>query len=137
MKQAKKIALKQKFENVKLQFKVKFIKMFGGVNWKRRFKNKTFLVAITSTIITLLIALGLPLPANSETIATSVLTLLTLGGVLNDSTTQSLFNDIDAEELKASKLARATEKSEMRCSKYIRKQNEKLAKKAMKKKIKI
>ena len=42
MKQAKKIALKQKFENVKLQFKVKFIKMFGGVNWKRRFKNKTF-----------------------------------------------------------------------------------------------
>ena len=120
-------------ENVKLQFKVKFIKLFGGVNWKRRFKNKTFLVAITSTIITLLIALGLPLPANSETIATSVLTLLTLGGVLNDSTTQSLFNDIDAEELKASKLARATEKSEMRCSKYIRKQNEKLAKKAMKK----
>ena len=32
MKQAKKIALKQKFENVKLQFKVKFIKLFGGVN---------------------------------------------------------------------------------------------------------
>ena len=96
-------------------------------------KSKTFLVAVVSTVITLLIALGLPLPANSETIATSVLTLLTLGGVLNDSTTQSLFNDIDAEELKASKLARATEKSEMRCSKYIRKQNEKLAKKAMKK----
>ena len=44
MKQAKKIALKQKFENVKLQFKIKFIKLFGGVNWKRRFKNSDFKV---------------------------------------------------------------------------------------------
>ena len=133
MEQNKKLLLRKKFENIKLQIKIKFIKTFGGVNWKRRFKNKTFLIAVSSTLITLLIALGLPIPANLETIVTSILTLLTLAGILNDSATQSLFNDIDAEELKASKLARATEKSEMRCSKYIRKQNEKLAKKAMKK----
>ena len=121
MEQNKKLLLRKKFENIKLQIKIKFIKTFGGVNWKRRFKNKTFLIAVSSTLITLLIALGLPLPANLETIVTSILTLLTLAGILNDSQTQSLFNDIDAEDLKASKLIKVTEKSEMQYSKYARK----------------
>ena len=121
MEQNKKLLLRKKFENIKLQIKIKFIKTFGGINWKRRFKNKTFLVAVSSTLITLLIALGLPLPANLETIVTSILTLLTLAGILNDSQTQSLFNDIDAEDLKASKLIKVTEKSEMQYSKYARK----------------
>ena len=121
MEQNKKLLLRKKFENIKLQIKIKFIKTFGGVNWKRRFKNKTFLIAVSSTLITLLIALGLPIPANLETIVTSILTLLTLAGILNDSQTQSLFNDIDAEDLKASKLIKATEKSEMQYSKYARK----------------
>ena len=129
MEQNKKLLLRKKFENIKLQIKIKFIKTFGGVNWKRRFKNKTFLIAVSSTLITLLIALGLPIPANLETIVTSILTLLTLAGILNDSATQSLFNDIDAEELKASKLARATEKSEMQYSKYARKLENKAQKK--------
>ena len=121
MEQNKKLLLRKKFENIKLQIKIKFIKTFGGVNWKRRFKNKTFLIAVSSTLITLLIALGLPIPANLETIVTSILTLLTLAGILNDSQTQSLFNDIDAEDLKASKLIKVTEKSEMQYSKYARK----------------
>ena len=121
MEKNKKLLLRKKFENIKLQIKIKFIKTFGGINWKRRFKNKTFLIAVSSTLITLLIALGLPIPANLETIVTSILTLLTLAGILNDSQTQSLFNDIDAEDLKASKLIKVTEKSEMQYSKYARK----------------
>ena len=129
MEQNKKLLLRKKFENIKLQIKSKFIKTFGGINWKRRFKNKTFLIAVSSTLITLLIALGLPIPANLETIVTSILTLLTLAGILNDSQTQSLFNDIDAEDLKASKLIKVTEKSEMQYSKYARKLENKAQKK--------
>lgn len=106
----KKQALSEKWSILVENVKIKLIKIFGGFNWKLRLKNKLFLCAVASTLITLLIALGLPLPPNSETIVTSILTLFGLAGILNDPTSQS-FEDTNAVELKSKKIQNVKEKS--------------------------
>lgn len=110
MNPEKKQALSEKWSILVENIKIKLIKIFGGFNWKLRLKNKLFLCAVASTLITLLIALGLPLPPNSETIVTSILTLFGLAGILNDPTSQS-FEDINAVELKSKKIQNVKEKS--------------------------
>lgn len=110
MNPEKKQALSEKWSILVENIKIKLIKIFGGFNWKLRLKNKLFLCAVASTLITLLIALGLPLPPNSETIVTSILTLFGLAGILNDPTSQS-FEDANAVELKSKKIQNVKEKS--------------------------
>lgn len=115
MNPEKKQALSEKWSILVENIKIKLIKIFGGFNWKLRLKNKLFLCAVASTLITLLIALGLPLPPNSETIVTSILTLFGLAGILNDPTSQS-FEDINAVELKSKKIQNVKEKSMAKCA---------------------
>lgn len=110
MNPEKKQAISEKWSILVENIKIKLIKIFGGFNWKLRLKNKLFLCAVASTLITLLIALGLPLPPNTETIVTSILTLFGLAGILNDPTSQS-FEDTNAVELKSKKIQNVKEKS--------------------------
>ena len=60
------------------------------INWKLRFKNKTTLVAIASTVILLAQQLGLKLPDNVADVVNTFLTLLVLLGVVNDPTTAGI-----------------------------------------------
>ena len=60
------------------------------INWKLRFKNKTTLVAIASTVILLAQQLGLKLPDNVADVVNTFLTLLVLLGVVNDQTTAGI-----------------------------------------------
>ena len=60
------------------------------INWKLRFKNKTTLLAIASTVILLAQQLGFKLPDNIADIVNTFLTLLVLVGVINDPTTQGI-----------------------------------------------
>ena len=110
MNPEKKQALSEKWSSIVENVNIKLIKIFRCFNWKLRLKNKLFLCAVASTLITLLIALGLPLPPNSETIVTSILTLFGLAGILNDPTSQS-FEDSNAVELKSKKIQNVKEKS--------------------------
>ena len=75
------------------------------INWKKRFSNKLFLTSLLSTILLLITQLGLfPIPPDFEAIVNSVLTLLALGGVLTDPTTDSMWDsdmalsDISSDE---------------------------------------
>ena len=61
-----------------------------NINWKLRFKNKATLLAIAGTLILLAQQLGLKLPDNIEDVVNTVLTLLVLLGVINDSTTEGI-----------------------------------------------
>ena len=60
------------------------------INWKLRFKNKTTLVAVASTVILLAQQLGLKLPDNVADVVNTFLTLLVLLGVVNDPTTAGI-----------------------------------------------
>ena len=60
------------------------------INWKLRFKNKTTLLAIASTVILLIQQLGFKLPDNIADVVNTFLTLLVLLGVINDPTTEGL-----------------------------------------------
>lgn len=60
------------------------------INWKLRFKNKTTLLAIASTVILLIQQLGFKLPDNIADIVNTFLTLLVLLGVINDPTTEGI-----------------------------------------------
>ena len=60
------------------------------INWKLRFKNKTTLLAIASTVILLAQQLGFKLPDNIADIVNTILTLLVLVGVINDPTTEGI-----------------------------------------------
>lgn len=60
------------------------------INWKLRFKNKTTLLAIASTVILLAQQLGFKLPDNIADIVNTFLTLLVLVGVVNDPTTEGI-----------------------------------------------
>lgn len=60
------------------------------INWKLRFKNKTTLLAIASTVILLAQQLGFKLPDNIADIVNTFLTLLVLVGVINDPTTEGI-----------------------------------------------
>ena len=60
------------------------------INWKLRFKNKTTLLAIASTVILLAQQLGFELPDNIADIVNTFLTLLVLVGVINDPTTEGI-----------------------------------------------
>lgn len=63
------------------------------INWKKRFSNKLFLTSLISTILLLITQLGIfPIPPDFEAIINSILTLLALGGVLTDPTTDSLWD---------------------------------------------
>lgn len=75
------------------------------INWKKRFSNKLFLMSLISTILLLITQLGLfPIPPDFEAIVNSILTLLALGGVLTDPTTDSMWDsdmalsDISSDE---------------------------------------
>jgi phi LC3 family holin len=75
------------------------------INWKKRFSNKLFLMSLISTVLLLITQLGLfPIPPDFEAIVNSVLTLLALGGVLTDPTTDSMWDsdmalsDISSDE---------------------------------------
>ena len=60
------------------------------INWKLRFKNKTTLLAIASTVILLAQQLGFKLPDNIADIVNTFFTLLVLVGVINDPTTEGI-----------------------------------------------
>ena len=75
------------------------------INWKKRFSNKLFLTSLLSTILLLITQLGIfPIPPDLEGILNSILTLLALGGVLTDPTTDSMWDsdmalsDISSDE---------------------------------------
>ena len=61
-----------------------------NINWKLRFKNKTTLLAIASTVILLIQQLGFKLPDNIADVVNTFLTLLVLLGVINDPTTEGI-----------------------------------------------
>ena len=60
------------------------------INLKQRLKNKTFLLAIAGTVILLIQQLGFELPANTETLINTVVTLLVALGVVIDPTTEGI-----------------------------------------------
>lgn len=60
------------------------------INWKLRFQNKATFTAIVATGILLAQQLGIKLPDNVSDVVNTVLTLLTLLGVLTDPTTDGL-----------------------------------------------
>lgn len=63
------------------------------INWSKRFSNKLFLMSLASTVLLLITQLGLfPIPPDLEGIINSVLTLLALGGVLTDPTTDGMWD---------------------------------------------
>ena len=63
------------------------------INWSKRFSNKLFLMSLASTILLLITQLGLfPIPPDLEGIINSILTLLALGGVLTDPTTDGMWD---------------------------------------------
>ena len=66
------------------------------INWKLRFKNKTTLLAIASTVILLAQQLGLKLPDNIADIVNTFLTLLVLLGVISDPTTEGVSDSQNA-----------------------------------------
>ena len=66
------------------------------INWKLRFKNKTTLLAIASTVILLAQQLGFKLPDNIADIVNTFLTLLVLVGVINDPTTEGISDSPNA-----------------------------------------
>ena len=66
------------------------------INWKLRFKNKTTLLAIASTVILLIQQLGFKLPDNIADIVNTFLTLLVLVGVINDPTTEGISDSPNA-----------------------------------------
>lgn len=66
------------------------------INWKLRFKNKTTLLAIASTVILLIQQLGFKLPDNISDIVNTFLTLLVLLGVINDPTTEGISDSPNA-----------------------------------------
>ena len=66
------------------------------INWKLRFKNKTTLLAIASTVILLAQQLGFKLPDNIADIVNTFLTLLVLVGVINDPTTAGVGDSAEA-----------------------------------------
>lgn len=66
------------------------------INWKLRFKNKTTLLAIASTVILLVQQLGFTLPDNIADIVNTFLTLLVLLGVINDPTTAGVSDSPNA-----------------------------------------
>lgn len=60
------------------------------INWKLRFKNKATLTAIIATAILLAQQLGIKLPENISAIVNTILSILTLLGIINDPTTKGL-----------------------------------------------
>jgi phi LC3 family holin len=70
------------------------------INWKKRFSNKLFLTSLVSTILLLITQLGIfPIPPDFEAIINSILTLLALGGVLTDPTTDGMWDsDLGASD---------------------------------------
>lgn len=63
------------------------------INWSKRLSNKVFLMSLISTVLLLITQLGIfPIPENLEAIFNSVLTLLALGGVLTDPTTDGMWD---------------------------------------------
>ena len=70
------------------------------INWKKRFSNKLFLTSLISTLLLLITQLKIfPIPPDFEAIINSVLTLLALGGVLTDPTTEGMWDsDLGASD---------------------------------------
>lgn len=65
-------------------------------NWKARFKNKTFILAIASSIILLTQQLGLDIfPPNFEEILNTILTILVTLGVVVDPTTSGITDEME------------------------------------------
>lgn len=65
------------------------------INLSKRIKNKTFLLAMASTILLLIQQLGFELPSNIESIINTILTLLVGLGVIIDPTTDGV-NDSES-----------------------------------------
>lgn len=62
-----------------------------NINWKSRLKNKAFWVAIVSSIALLFQQLGLNIfPENWSEILNSILTTLTMLGIIIDPTTSGI-----------------------------------------------
>ena len=62
-----------------------------NINWKTRFTNKTFLVALSSAIVLLTQQLGLNLfPDNWRDILNTILTIFILLGVVIDPSTAGI-----------------------------------------------
>lgn len=60
------------------------------INMQLRFKQKWFWVSLISLLLLLAQQLGLKLPENISVIFNTILSILTLLGVINDPTTQGL-----------------------------------------------
>ena len=60
------------------------------INWKLRFKNKTTLLAIASTVILLIQQLGFKLPDNIADVVNTSVALLVLIGVIDGPTTEGI-----------------------------------------------
>ena len=66
------------------------------LDWKSRFKNKTFILAIVSSMVLLIQQLGLDiLPPNFEEILNTILTILVTLGVVVDPTTSGITDEME------------------------------------------
>lgn len=62
-----------------------------NINWKTRFTNKTFLIALTSAVVLLTQQLGINLfPYNWRDILNTILTIFILLGVVIDPSTAGI-----------------------------------------------
>ena len=61
------------------------------INWKVRLRNKTFWLTLVPLLVLLTQQLGLKwVPENWESIFTTVMTILTVVGIINDPTTAGI-----------------------------------------------
>ena len=61
------------------------------INWRVRLRNKTFLLTLVPLLVLLTQQLGLNwVPENWESIFTTVMTILTVVGIINDPTTAGI-----------------------------------------------
>ena len=61
-----------------------------GIDWKARFRNKTFWLSLASAFILLGQELGVPLPGNIDVIINSILTITVILGIVMDPSTSGI-----------------------------------------------
>lgn len=65
-----------------------------GIDWKARFRNKTFWMALTSAFILLAQQLGLALPSNIADVVNTILTITVILGVVVDPSTSGIMDGV-------------------------------------------
>lgn len=86
-------------------FKLFFVLVFGGFDWKKRLRNRYFLYSLISSIVYLLTRFGLDLPDDIMKIIDSILVILNIFGIITDPTTEKL-QDNNSELMKQKKINR-------------------------------